>query len=271
MKFIYIVIAFLFLSVPTVIYSAVEIKADGVAVECMDQGIKVSFDLFIRNTSDTPLSLGNQNYRIHFDLENIISESFFITEVGVVSNVGFDDNGNVYLFDPPNLTGSIFNVLSLNLNHSGGNIGFPLQSDWTKLARIEFITDGSEDCFSSDIKPVSNNVAESYFSKFSNNEYEIVEIESFQNFSLCLSEYCEICPHDIDLVNGDDDYSGSSQYVTIEAGNIIQANNKISDDANVTYSAKNGVILYYGFEVLTPSLFEIQLDGCQVLGNDSGN
>lgn len=161
MKLIYIIIGILFLSAPNIIYSGVEVKADGIDVNCTGQGIKVSFDLLIKNTSNTSLYIGNQNYRIHFDLENIVPESFQIIEVGMISGVGFDDNGDIYLFDPPNLNGTLFNVISLNLNHTGGNIGFPLSNEWIKLAKIEFLTDGSEDCFSSDIKPVSRNVAES--------------------------------------------------------------------------------------------------------------
>jgi len=79
-------------------------------------------DIFVKalNTNET-VTINSQNYRFDYNIKAIRNPSIVSTTGGLgYSNPVFSDNGNISFFEMPTLTGSISNLISFNIEMSGG-------------------------------------------------------------------------------------------------------------------------------------------------------
>lgn len=83
--------------------------------------------------------------------------------------------------------------------------------------------------------------------------------ESGNSNSIAITTYN--CESDISLVSPPHDY-GSSDVITMKASNTITAQNQISGQANVTYSAGKSVTLNPGFIANNGTVFTAKIGGC---------
>jgi len=87
-------------------------------------------DIFVKalNPNET-VAINEQNYRFDYNKEAIGNPSIVTTTGGLgFSNPVFSDNGNVSFFEVPTLTGSLGNLVSFNIEMSGG-AGLALTSE----------------------------------------------------------------------------------------------------------------------------------------------
>jgi len=244
----------------------VEVKVELSNVDCQLESSHIYMDIFIRkgDISDN-IYLENQNYRFEFNSQTLLEGSFFIENEGdVLSGFNSNPDGSAYIFGEHHLTGSLENILSYNIDFQGGTSGLKLNQEWILVGTIGATLLTNIECIGSDILTVSSFPSTTLIYTHSDlpaAEKIIDQDPMTYNMDNCIQSFCNLCSPSLQLMQGENDYV-SGEILEHKVSDLIEADNTIGTNAQVTYNVKNSGILKAGFEVHSGASFKLLVEGC---------
>lgn len=246
----------------------VEIKAEVSHVDCSTASSQLYMNIFIKKAEDVSqdIILESQNYRFNFNAESLLEGSFFIESEGeMLSGFNVNPDGTAYIFSAHNLTGTVNNILSYNIEYQGGIGGIQLGNEWIRVGTVGATLLTNVECISSDILTISSFPSTSLIYKLSDElttETIVDKDPTVFNLGMCVNTFCNGCSQNLTLLNGQDNYV-SGEILEHKVSDFIEARNVIGEQSQIIYNVTNQGELQAGFEVKKDAAFEVLLEGCQ--------
>jgi len=112
-------------------------------VDC--DNMKASIDIAVKaHNANSTFDIAEQNYRLSFQRE-AIDNPVIIEELELAGPIQLPD-GNLALYSPHSLIGSIDTVISYNIELQSDHGVRVLESEWTNIGRIGFDIEDTSEC-----------------------------------------------------------------------------------------------------------------------------
>lgn len=192
-------------------------------VDC--DSMKASIDIAIKaHSASSTFDIAEQNYRLSFQRE-AISNPVIIQELDIAGPIQLPD-GNLALYSPHSLIGSIDTVLSYNIELQSEHGLRVRANEWMSIGRLGFDIENTAECLNFKWHTTS---AEFYpktviIEKFAGNLHNASEGQ-YIGLDICLHDYCSVAPI------AQDDYMSipTNQSSTINVlGNDVDLNGDIN-------------------------------------------